>query len=251
MPSVRCPSCDTAQHVEAGSDGYTCSSCGASWSFVRCRNCGARFHAKPEATTWTCPRCGLLQDASAETPVEPPETASASPKPITITDADLDTTPEPPPSAFPPGLGLGEDDEGPEDAFAMPFRESTGRPPWIWVLVGVAALIVAVLLFVTILGGDDAPDDGAQVSGEQATATMCGHVQQIQVFRDDALGAAAEELQQDRVALRRADERQTARLVRQLIVAIDAARGALANQEPTAGPFADLQEAIDALPCSG
>jgi predicted RNA-binding Zn-ribbon protein involved in translation (DUF1610 family) len=250
MPSVRCPSCDTAQHVEAGSDGYTCSSCGASWRFVRCRNCGARFHAKPEAATWTCPRCGLLQDASAEpSPPPPPQPSTTTPKPITITDADLDTLSEPPASAFPPGLGLGDDQEGPEDAFAMPIRESAGRPPWIWVLVGVAALIVAVLLFFTIFGGDDAPDDGGQVSAEEATATMCGHVQQIQVFRDDALGAAAEQLAQDRAALRQAGERETARQVRQLIVAIGVARDALANQQPTAGPFADLQEAIDALPC--
>jgi hypothetical protein len=78
---------------------------------------------------------------------------------------------------------------------------------------------------------------------------MCGHVQQIQVFRDDALGAAAEQLAQDRAALRQAGERETARQVRQLIVAIGVARDALANQQPTAGPFADLQEAIDALPC--
>jgi len=248
MPSVRCPSCDTAQHVEAGSDGYTCSSCGKTWSFVRCRNCGARFHAKPEATTWTCPRCGLLQDASADPPPAPPETA-ASPKPITITDADLDTKPEPPVSAFPPGLGLGDDQEGPEDAFAMPIRESSGRPPWVWVVVGVGALIVAVLLFVTILGDDDAPDDGAQVSAEEATATMCGHVQQIQVFRDDALGVAADQLMEDRSALRQAGERQTARQVRQVIVAIGVAREALADQRPTAGPFAELQEAIGALPC--
>ncbi|HET9311273.1 MAG TPA: hypothetical protein VFP41_08635 [Actinomycetota bacterium] len=249
MPSVRCPSCDTAQHVEAGSGGYTCSSCGASWAFVRCRNCGARFHAKPEATSWTCPRCGLLQDASAEPPPSPPETTTAAPKPITITDADLDTKPEPPASAFPPGLGLGDDDEGPEDAFAMPIRESSGRPPWIWVLVGVGAVIVGVLLFITIFGGDDAPDDGGGVSAEEATATMCGHVQQIQVFRDDALGAAAEQLMEDRSALRQAGERQTARQVRQLIVAIDVAREALAEQRPTAGPFADLEEAIAALPC--
>jgi hypothetical protein len=252
MPSVRCPSCDTAQHVEAGSDGYTCSSCGTSWAFVRCRNCGARFHAKPEATTWTCPRCGLLQDASIE-PAPAPE-PTAAPKPITITDAELDTPREPPGSAFPPGLGLGDDQEGPEDAFAMPHRESSGRPVWIWVAAAAAVLVVGVLLFNVFFGGDDTPapqDTGAQVSGEQATATMCANVQQIQVFRDDALGVAADQLKEDAAALKEAGERQTARQVRRLIAAIGDARQALANQEPTAGPFADLQEAIAALPCSG
>src|SRR5688500_13254141 len=89
MPSVRCPSCDTAQHVEGGVPGYTCSSCGRDWSFVVCRSCGSRFHAKPEATTWTCPKCGLLQEASSEPPPAPPP-EPATPQPVLITDAVLD-----------------------------------------------------------------------------------------------------------------------------------------------------------------
>ncbi|HWC70804.1 MAG TPA: hypothetical protein VG993_06550 [Actinomycetota bacterium] len=258
MPSVRCPSCDTAQHVDAGSAGYTCTSCGKTWAFVACRNCGARFHARPEATTWRCPRCSLLQDASAEPPPATPEpappTSKPKPKPITITDAELDKPREPPGSAFPPGLGLGDDQEGPEDAFAMPVRESAGRPLWIWALVAVVAIVVIVLLFNAFFGGDDkqAPGDtGAQVSGEEATAAMCSHVRQITVFRDDALGAAAEQLTEDAAALKEAGERRTARQVEKLIASIDRARDALANQQPTAGVFADLQEAIATVPCSG
>ena len=87
------------------------------------------------------------------------------------------------------------------------------------------------------------------MSGEEATATMCGHVQQVQVFRADALGAAAEQLQEDVTALKQAGERQTAKQVKALIVAIDDARTALANQEDTAEPFAALQAAIADLPC--
>jgi len=254
MPSVRCPSCDTAQHVEAQSSGYTCSSCGKEWGFVVCRSCGSRFHSKPGATTWTCPRCGLLQDASAEPP--PPAPAEpATPVPMTITDAVLDTPQEPPGSAFPPGLGLGADDEGPEDAFAMPVRESGGRPIWIYVLAAVAAVVVLVLLFNLFFGGDDGEGDavptdgGGQVSGEEATTTMCGHLQQVQVFRDDALGVAAEQLQEDVAALKQAGERSTAKQVKALIAAIEDARAALANQEDTTEPFAALEEAIADLPC--
>lgn len=255
MPSVRCPSCDTAQHVEAGSSGYTCSSCGKQWGFVVCRSCGSRFHAKPNATTWTCPRCGLLQDASAEPPPPaPPE--PATPTTVTITDADLDTPQEPPGSAFPPGLGLGADDEGPEDAFAMPVRESRGRPIWIYALVAVVAAVVLVLFFNLVFGGDDdgggdgtPADGGGQVTAEEATATMCGHVQQVQVFRDDALGVAAEQLQEDVAALKEAGERPTAKQVRAVIAAIDDAREALATQADTTAPFAALEEAITQLPC--
>jgi hypothetical protein len=174
---------------------------------------------------------------------------------MTITDAVLDTPQEPPGSAFPPGLGLGADDEGPEDAFAMPVRESGGRPIWIYVLAAVAAVVVLVLLFNLFFGGDDGEGDavptdgGGQVSGEEATTTMCGHLQQVQVFRDDALGVAAEQLQEDVAALKQAGERSTAKQVKALIAAIEDARAALANQEDTTEPFAALEEAIADLPC--
>jgi hypothetical protein len=171
---------------------------------------------------------------------------------MTITDADLDRPQEPPGSAFPPGLGLGSDDEGPEDAFAMPVRDSSGRPAWVYVVAGLVALVVVVVLFTVLFGGDDdpaAPAETGQASGEEAVATMCGHVQQIQVFRDDALGAAAEQLREDVAALKQAGERATARQVRALISSIGDARQALANQEDTAEPFAALEEDIQALPC--
>ncbi len=253
MPSVRCPSCDTAQHVEVGSTGYTCSSCGKEWGFVVCRSCGSRFHAKPGATTWTCPRCGLLQEASAE-PAPPPLPESTTPVPMTITDAVLDTPQEPPGSAFPPGMGFG-DDEGPQDAFAMPVRESSARPIWIYVVAGVLALVIVLVAFNLIVGGGDDPpppgDSGAQVTGEQATATMCGHVQQLtQLVRDSALGAAAEELKTDVAALKGAGERETAKEVKAVIAAIEPVREALATpQADTTKEFAELSRAIDDLPC--
>ncbi|CAN5794868.1 hypothetical protein BH18ACT17_BH18ACT17_14780 [soil metagenome] len=255
MPSVRCPSCDTAQHVEAGSHGYTCSACGKEWGFVVCRSCGSRFHSKPGATTWTCPRCGLLQEASAEPP--PPAPAEpAPPTPMTITDAVLDTPQEPLGSAFPAGLGLGSDEEGPQDAFAMPVRESNARPIWIYVVGGLVALVLLVVLVRLVLnrGGDDdvtpGPDGGTQVSAEEATATMCGHVQQMQVVRDDALAEAAGQLKADAAALKSAGERQTAKQVRAVIATIAEARRAIANQQDTAEPFAALDEAIKDLPCN-
>ena len=114
----------------------------------------------------------------------------------------LDTPQEPPGKAFPAGLGLGSDEEGPEDAFAMPVRESNGRPVWIYVLAAVAAIVVLVLVFNLLFGGDDGggeatpTDSGAPVSGQEAIDTMCGHVQQVQVFRDDALPEIADGLVQ-------------------------------------------------------
>lgn len=252
MPSVRCPSCDTAQHVEAGSSGYACSSCGKEWGFVVCRSCGSRFHAKPGATTWTCPKCGLLQEASSE-PAPPPPPEPATPAPMMITDAVLDAPQEAPGLAFPPGLGFGSDGEGPQDAFAMPVRESNGRPTWIYVVAGVLALVVVVVLFNLVFGGGDAPpppeDTGAQVIAEQATASMCGHVQQMQLTRDAALGVVADELRADAGALKQAGERQTAKQVKAVITAIERTRKALANQQPTAKPYGQLRMAIDDLPC--
>jgi ribosomal protein L37AE/L43A len=250
MPSVRCPSCDTAQHVEGGVPGYTCSSCGRDWSFVVCRSCGSRFHARPEATTWTCPKCGLLQEASSEPPPAPPP-EPATPQPVLITDAVLDEPQETPGSAFPPGLGFGSDDEGPQDAFAMPVRESGGRPMWIYIAAGVLALVVLIVVFNLVFGGDDAPPPGdtGPVSAEQATTTMCGHVQQMQLFRDSALAAAGDDLKTDVAVLKEAGERETAKQVSAVIAAIEGARDALATQRDTTKPFAKLRKAMADLPC--
>ena len=173
---------------------------------------------------------------------------------MTVTDAVLDTPQEPPGSAFPPGMGFG-DDEGPQDAFAMPVRESGARPMWIFVVAGVLALAIVVVAFNLVFGGGDDPpppgDSAGQVTGEQAIATMCGHVQQqTQLVRDSALEAAAEELKTDAAALKGAGERETAKKVKAVIAAIDGAREALATpQQDTTKEFAELGKAIDALPC--
>lgn len=219
-----------------------------------CRSCGSRFHAKPGATTWTCPRCGLLQDASAEPPPPAPAEPVRTPVPMTITDADLDAPQEPPGSAFPPGLGLGDDAEGPQDAFAMPVRESGGRRLWPFVLGAIVAVVLLVLLFNIFLGGGDGGepsggDGGGQAGGALATTAMCGHIQQVQVVRDDALGAAAEQLREDVAALKEAGERRTAKQVRAVIAAIGDVREAVATQQPTEESFAALQDAMAALPC--
>ncbi len=168
-----------------------------------------------------------------------------------ITDAVLDEPAEPPGSAFPPGLGFGSDDEGPQDAFAMPYRESTGRRTAVLVVAGVLTLLVAIVLFNLAFGGDDAPppDEPGAVTAEQATATMCGHVQQIQTFRDGALAGAATELAADAETLKELGERRTAKQVTTLIAAIEDAREALATQQDTAGPFAKLRRSMTALPC--
>ena len=170
-----------------------------------------------------------------------------------ITDAVLDAPQEAPGSAFPPGLGFGSDDEGPQDAFAMPVRESSDRPIWIYVVAGVLTLVVVVVLFNLVFGGGDDPappgDSGTQVTAEQATATMCGHVQQMQLTRDSALGVVADELRADAGALKQAGERQTAKLVKAVITSIERTRKALANQQPTAKRYTELRRAIEDLPC--
>jgi hypothetical protein len=171
-----------------------------------------------------------------------------------ITDADLDRPQEPPPSAFPPGLGLGDDDEGPQDAFAMPVRESGGRPPWVYVAIGAAALVLIVVLAIVFFGGDDdgtTPPTGVggQVSADEAMTAMCARVQQLQVVRDDALAEAADQLQADAAALKEAGERQAAKQVRAVIAAIGDVRDALANQQDTTEQYEALDAAIQDLPC--
>lgn len=168
-----------------------------------------------------------------------------------ITDAVLDEPAEPPGSAFPPGLGFGSDDEGPQDAFAMPYRESTGRRTAAFVAAGVLALLVAIVLFNLAFGGDDAPppDEPGAVTAEQARATMCAHVQQMQTFRDGALAGAATELVADADTLKDLGERRTAKQVTTLVAAIEGARKALATQQDTTEPFAELRRSMTALPC--
>lgn len=170
---------------------------------------------------------------------------------MTITDAVLDEPTEPPASAFPPGLGFGSDDEGPQDAFAMPYRESARRSAWMYVVAGVLAIVVAVVVFNLVFGGEDAPPpgDGDAVTAEQATGAMCGHVRQMQTFRDDALGVAAKELATDAEMLKELGERRTAKQVQAVITAIEGAREALATQQPTEKLFVKLRKAMQALPC--
>lgn len=169
-----------------------------------------------------------------------------------ITDSVLDQPQEPLGSAFPPGLGF-DDNEGPQDAFAMPVRESGARPVWIYAVAGVVALLILVVLFNLLIGGGEDPltpgDTGAQVTSEQAIATMCGHARQVTVFRDDALGVAAEQLATDVIALEQAEEPKVAKKVGALIASIERARTAIANQQPTQGPFAKVLKAQNELPC--
>lgn len=194
-----------------------------------------------------------MQDASAEPPPEIPEpapapTSTVKPRSVTISDADLDRPKQPSASAFPPGIGLGNDDEGPQDAFAMPYRETSRRPVWLWVVAGLVALVLVVVLFNLIFGGDDGETDPG-VSAEEAVATMCGHVQQTQVVREQALAQAQETLRADAKALRQAGDTETAKQVRRLIAATGDLRRALAAQEATADELRAQGEAIAALPC--
>ena len=175
---------------------------------------------------------------------------------MTITDADLDRPQEPPGSAFPPGLGLGSDDEGPEDAFAMPTRASSDRPPWVWIVAGLVAISVAVLAFNVLFGGDGGGEadttpsgGGGAVTVEEATATMCGHVQQTQVFRVQALAQAEDALRDDAKALKQAGDTQAAKQVRGLITATANLRQVLADQGDTTDALAAQAEAIASLPC--
>ena len=196
----------------------------------------------------------MLQDASAEPPPpeipepEPAPASTATPRSVTISDADLDRPQQPSASAFPPGIGLGDDDEGPHDAFAMPYRESSRRPVWIWIVVGLVALVVIVVLFNLFFGGDGGESD---VTPEEAIATMCGHVQQTQLVRDQALAQAQETLRADAKAIKQAGDTETAAQVRALIAVTGDLRRALANQEATADETRAQAEAIAALPCGG
>jgi hypothetical protein len=58
MAEVTCPQCQTRQAIDPEADGYRCTVCAATWSFVRCTVCGERFHTRPGVRAWTCPTCG-------------------------------------------------------------------------------------------------------------------------------------------------------------------------------------------------
>jgi hypothetical protein len=167
---------------------------------------------------------------------------------VTISDADLDRPQQRSGSAFPPGIGLGNDDEGPQDAFAMPYRASGRRPVWLWIVAGLVALVLVVVLFNLIFGGDG-EDTG--VSADEAVATMCSHVQQTQVLREQALAQAQVTLRADAKALKQAGDAETAKQVRALVAATGDLRMALASQEGAADELRAQGEAIAALPCGG
>ena len=83
---------------------------------------------------------------------------------------------------------------------------------------------------------------------EQATATMCGHVQQTQVFRVQALAQAEDALRADAKTLKQAGDRQTAKQVRGLIAATEDLRQALADQQDTTEVLAAQADAIACAP---
>ena len=72
MPSVRCPNCDTAQHVEAGSSGYTCSSCGrsgGSWSAAPAGRGSTRSRVRPRGRARDAACCRKRLGRAAAPPV--------------------------------------------------------------------------------------------------------------------------------------------------------------------------------------
>ena len=136
----------------------------------------------------------------------------------------------------------------------MPTRASSGRPPWVWIVAGLIAIAVAVVAFNALFGGEEGGDAGTTPSGgavtvEEATATMCGHVRQTQVFRVQALAQAEDVLKADAKTLKQAGDPQAAKQVRSLITATEDLRQALADQQDTSEVLAAQADAIAALPC--
>ena len=78
---------------------------------------------------------------------------------------------------------------------------------------------------------------------------MCGHVQQTQVFRVQALAQAEDALRDDAKALKQAGDPQAAKQVRGLITATANLRQVLADQGDTTDALAAQAEAIASLPC--
>ena len=185
MPSVRCPSCDTAQHVEAGSSGYACSSCGKEWGFVVCRSCGSRFHCEAE---------GDHLDLSSVRPAPGCLGGTAAPGPGGAGDTGADHDHRCRSSTRHRSRrarrsrrdsGSGPTTRGPRTrsrcrcASQVVVRSGSTRSPRSWPS-WCSCCSSTWSSAVTTAEGDGAPTDGGgQVSGEEATATMCGHVQQV------------------------------------------------------------------------
>ncbi len=227
MPQVTCPRCGTRQPLEEGADGYTCTSCGASWMFAACENCGVRFHMRPGTTDWTCPECGHEHGSATMGEFEPEPATSEEPA----------TAPAP--------------------SHARPTAApSTGRRPpsrarlAIIAVVGIVA-VVAIAIGLSSLGEDTVAQSTSPSPSTSLTTTqaLCLHLRDVLIPREDAYTRLADTLKADAVAIKAEGDTELTAAVLRMRKAVLVYRDALATQGDTTAAAAGMADALDAMPC--
>ena len=230
MPQVTCPRCGTRQPLEEGADGYTCTSCGASWMFAACQNCGVRFHMRPGTTDWTCPECGHEHGSATMGEFEP-EAAPASAEQPAAAPAPAHARPAAAPSTR---------------ARRPPSRARLATIA----VVGIVA-VVAIAFGLSSLGDETAAQSTSPSPSASLTTTqaLCLHLRDVLIPREDAYTRLADTLKADAVAIKAEGDTELTAAVLRMRKAVLVYRDALATQGDTTAAAAGMGDALDAMPC--
>ena len=180
MRNVRCPRCKSEHRLAADAPGYVCSGCGTEWVFARCEQCHSSFHAPAGTASWTCKRCGFRNVGAA--PRAPVPTASRS-------------------TPFVRSAGAAWGRLGSRSRFAI---------------VAVPLVIAAVVAGVLLSGGGSGPS-GASLAVIKGTYCLHSRALFQESDRAPAVSRAADQIQKDAAAFRRAGDAATARRLKAVV----------------------------------
>jgi len=181
MRNVRCPRCKSEHRLAADAPGYVCSGCGTEWVFARCEQCHSSFHAPAGTASWTCKRCGFRNVGAAP---RAPVPAARRPTPFLR-------------SAAASWSRLGS-----RSRFAI---------------VAIPLVVAAVVAGVLLSGGGGGASSGARLTA--AKQSYCLHSRALfqESDRAPAVSRAADQIQKDAAAFRRAGDAATARELKAVV----------------------------------